>query len=485
MRHWRTAGLLLIVAMLAFAFSVVVRRPMLGVADNGDFWRITNSVGLMHDVPSKEFRHKFVRCTYLYTAPRWDKFMSSSALVAGAARVMMRAFHPAWFDLRALGLIYWLLLVAGVVYALYGGLPVLLVTLWVWILVDPNYLLTFNSFYTEPLLFLAVAGICALLASGAWHKRRRPFIVLCVLCLLAATTKSPYVLVPLTLLVAVVLVYEFWLPHRLVPLAVVAAIPPALLLLVSGAESFRYLARINQFNAIFFGVAQASATPHEALAGFDVPPAYFALAGKSFFQVDKTTYTEELAASLARIPRWKILAFYGAQPSALTYAANRVGHAMSRSRLGFQGHFEHTLGAQPAQYSVPWQFSLPRDLVLGGRPWLIAVLLVASAAWMVYRRLTGWHRGILTAQLFLWLTIVSQGVVAVLGDGFFGLERHLILARFAGDLLFATIVVDVVATFSRGEHEDVDRASRGRKPQRTSGRPVLRRLQRRRRGRNR
>src|SRR5262245_43412228 len=90
---WRGLGLLALAAMLAFALSALTRRPMLGVADNGDFWRVTQSVGLAHDVPLKVFQQNFVRCTFLYTEPRWDKLMSSAALVAGAARALMRVVH--------------------------------------------------------------------------------------------------------------------------------------------------------------------------------------------------------------------------------------------------------------------------------------------------------------------------------------------------------------------------------------------------------
>jgi hypothetical protein len=118
---WRNLGLVLLAAMLIFAFWTLTRRPMLGMADNGDFWRITQSVGLVHAVPEREFKQNFVRCTFLYADPRWERLMSSSALVAGVARVMMRVLDPSQFDLRAVGLVYWTLLVAGVVGALRVG----------------------------------------------------------------------------------------------------------------------------------------------------------------------------------------------------------------------------------------------------------------------------------------------------------------------------------------------------------------------------
>jgi hypothetical protein len=117
---------------------------------------------------------------------------------------------------------------------------------------------------------------------------------------------------------------------------------------------------------------------------------------------------------------------------------------MTMSRPRYLGHFEWTPGARRAEYAVPWQFSLPRDLLLRRLPWLLGAALAASAVWIVAWRWRGAGNGMLTTEVFLWLTAVSQGVIAVLGDGFFGLERHLILGRFAVDFLAATIVVDAL-----------------------------------------
>lgn len=459
-RSGRALGLSLIAAMLTFALWTLVRRPMLGIADNGDFWRITQSVGLASDVPDRMFRHNFVRRTFVYVEPRWEKLVSSAALVAGAARILSRVIKPGdpVFDLRALGLVYWALLAAGVLCAVRGKVPLLLVTLWVWILVDPNYLLMLNSFYSEPLLFLSVACIGALLARGAWADRRG-FIALCVVSLLGANTKAPYVLLPLTVLVAILCVHGFTRRARLVLLAAVACIPPALLFLLP-TEALRDLARVNRFNTVFFGVTRASSQPPQTLDRFGVPPVYHDLAGKHFFAVDRSTHTDDLDESLARIGLWRILGFYGTQPGALGYAVGQVGTAMTVSRLRYAGHFERTTGAERAEYRVPWQFSSPRDVLLRGRPWLIGVALLASAVWIVGRLLRGGRNEMLTAEVFLWLTAVSQGPVVVLGDGFFELNRHLILGRFALDLLVATILVDLVGRL----HDRAGSSSVGRCP---------------------
>jgi hypothetical protein len=370
--------------------------------------------------------------------------LSSAALVAGAARVMMRAVAPGSriFDLRALGLVYWALLVAAVLAALRGGISVLLVTLWMWIFVDPNYLLFLNSFYTEPLLLLSVACICGLLVSGVW-RARRGFIALCVVSLLGATTKAPYVLLPLTVLVAAICVHGFMGRTRLLVLAVIACLPPALFFLVP-SNALRDLERINRFNRVFFGVARASSQPVPALERLGVPPAYRHLAGRHFFEVDRSTHSHELDEALKQIPPWRILASYAVQPRALAYATAKAASAMSVSRSRYLGHFEWTPGARRAEYVVPWQFSSPRDLLLGGRYWLICAMLLVSAVWAVRRLLRGERNGMLMAEVFLWLTAVSQGAIAVFGDGFFGLERHLILGRFALDFLGATILVDAV-----------------------------------------
>jgi hypothetical protein len=96
---------------LAFGLSLLVRSPMLGVADNGDSWRVRDAAGLGMIEDSQASVRRYVVRQYRLQPLQPVALQSSASLVAVVARGISQCWRPGseFFDLRFLGALYWLL----------------------------------------------------------------------------------------------------------------------------------------------------------------------------------------------------------------------------------------------------------------------------------------------------------------------------------------------------------------------------------------
>ncbi len=187
--------------LLAWAGWALLSRPVVGVADILDFWRVMRPAGIEHSAPL-EYPGYFVRADFVTGDPELFSAPSSSAVMAWVARSFRWAFgaEPGTFDLRQMGLVWWLLLVFAVGLAGVFRAPWWLLAAITFIAVDPGYLLFFNSFYAD------AAMIAGLVAATLWFEARprsgedTPLTllpagaVLWLIALTAGTSKMQYVL---------------------------------------------------------------------------------------------------------------------------------------------------------------------------------------------------------------------------------------------------------------------------------------------------
>jgi len=424
---------------------------MVGMADNGDFVRVTRAAGLAHTAEFESFRSKYVRPEFRHTVADWGSFISSTTLWVWVAKAFDQCVRPGdgYFRLASLGFTYWLLLAAGAAWFATAAiraspksrvLPFLVATLFLWILSDPNYLLFFNSFYCEALLWPLLVALLAGLLVGGEQPSPRLGAALVALGLLAACTKKPYMLVPG--LLGISLLPWWWKASKGRPRTVSATTILLLVAAMLAAGGFfhrrndllDFLRRINNFNAVFSGIVEVSSRPEEVLESLGIPTEYGALRGKSFYDLDDGEYTPELAERLRRLSRLQLLGLYLRDPAALRRATAGAGKALSLSRLRYPGHFEEAAGRGKAEYVVPWQFSTPRDALFRGVPGLCWIVMLVATFRSVRALRRGWN-GWSAVECFLLLNLVSQVFVSILGDGLFGMGRHLVFGRCCMDLL--------------------------------------------------
>jgi hypothetical protein len=138
-------------------------HPILGVADNGDFFRVTGLVGLEH--ASVNYEDKFFNYvdTYTWSPSYYAGWLTTELLMAFPASWLGRLLSgDGLFHVQTIGLIHsivflmvlWLLLIQT--RELRPWIRTLTAALLVFLLTDVGYVAYFNSFYCEPACFLFV-----------------------------------------------------------------------------------------------------------------------------------------------------------------------------------------------------------------------------------------------------------------------------------------------------------------------------------------
>lgn len=462
-------------ALLAFAASLLLREPCLGVADNGDWWRVMRPAGIDHESAPKR-PGRFVHCELGEIETDLASSLSSPALVARGAKALGWAFGTTLgrFDLRQVGTVYWLFVVGLAAWAFSGGrgsrAPPLLVAGWCYVLVDPGYVLFFNSFYADPALLVALFGIALWFVNAGEESpvsgRGRMLLsglLLIGLTVLGGGSKMQYVLLPGT--VSIAYLSLAWGRPRAVgsggshglrlrgtavwALAAILIVLSVLLPLHFFHGPAPRFVRVNNYHAVFAGILQATEQPERVLRELDLPAEFVDLPRRDVWS-GSVPLDHPVHAALSDLSRVELLSLYAREPAAARAATARVDAALAPKSPHSRGTFTREAGRRRwAQYEVPWQFSRLRTTFGALRPWWVpSCLALVWLGWTACTRSRSWGNREACA-LFLLLFAGSAIGVAVLGDGFVALDQHLLGTRFALDLLLVLVAHEMVRELAR------------------------------------
>lgn len=435
-----TFALLFRGAVLLFAL------PAVGMADHGDYYRVARPAGIFVGEPRvDDLGRPLLQRTYAEGESHLSRGATSASVVALAAKRVGYFGAPGTFDLRQGGATYLGLaaLLVGAALAL-GTHPGACFVL-TWVLCDPSYLAYLNSLYSEPPALLALFGLSLFLLR--WG--RLPTLVarsvlprsavLVLLLLLGGFSRAAMALLPCIVLV---LLFLRWLVARpriessglalSVALTAVAVAPPLYFTVGPGPR----FARINAFHAIFQGPLALSDDRAGMLRALGLPANAADLAGKSYFEAKPSPALER---RLSRLSLGKRVGAYAREPVTALRMARIVVHHLVDGDV--QPNYE-TYEAVPRDRAV-WAFHRLRRTVLGAIPLLPWAAFLLMGAFIVGAAL-GRVRPVIPFDALALLGIVSftQLFIAVLGDGQFGLGRHLVVARYAFDSACALLLVE-------------------------------------------
>jgi hypothetical protein len=282
-------------AIVLAAFILVLDLfvpPIIGLADNGDYYRVSGQVGLDHASEVYADRYfDYLQLKYTHIEPKTfpPGFVTSEVVFAGLALfVSDNVLRSAVFDLRTLGAVHlaayvlalWLLMFSlrplGVRWQIVtSAVAVLLLT-------DSRYTCYFNSFFSEPatsIFFVSTAALCLLIT----HKRLRPVIswpLFMLSAILLTTSKPQYA--PIGVMLAI------WFLWQARPRAngVLVALP---LIIVSSwyyARTPEYLHQVVGYTVLFDEILANSPTPNADLVFFDLDPDLIRYTNTSAFSPD-------------------------------------------------------------------------------------------------------------------------------------------------------------------------------------------------------
>jgi hypothetical protein len=458
-------------AFIAAAAAMRIAPPPLGMADNGDYSRLMRWAGLEHTSGDRsETTLTWFRRHYRLDGSLGLGMPSSSAAFVLTAYVLHRLAGAEVFDILVLGAVHiaamafavWLLVLALQRGGAGPAAAVGAASLAAYILVEPGYLLFFNSFYSEPAVFIGTAGVAAALIlcrseSGPAVPARWAVTTVAMLLLLGAG-KQQNMLAGLLVLGALLLTG----PRRAGPAALAAVALAAVLLplfwwatTLLGADKYeRNITIVNRFHAVYYGLAMVAGDPQTAVARLGLPPASVNLAGKTAYAAESKAFidSEDGAHAVKRVSLARILWQYLADPTAFTAAWSRTTRALQGSRLDYLGNLTQAEAPDRprAQAVSAWSWSRWRDGLLAAWPGGALVYACVLAAVVVVAEARGRHVPVAAGLIFLLAHGLTQMGIVILGDGFYEHQKHLGFARFALDLSVPLAIVYVVALWRHG-----------------------------------
>lgn len=460
---WLVAAAVL--AALIVLWAVLLRPPVVGLADNGDYQRVMSWAGLDHSTDAHDERYfSFLRTTYriLPLGSTRGGYLSSEALLALAARFLAVAFGAgAVFDLRVLAAVHIALYVLAIglmvraTRALEPAAQILAAILLVFFFTDVGYVAPFNSFYsqTASLLFLMLsAALAAEAIARAELSGGR--LLLFYLCAAAFVTSKPQegiqgpVLALLGLRLAGVGVRE-------------AARKPAVWLAIALCGLSVWYARRTPmalreaalYQVVFYEVLPHSPDPAADAAALGLDPAWLRYSGTDAFQPDSPLLDPAFRVRfLASVGYRKVAGFYLRHPSRAAERLERISRKIWSLRPSYgnlersAAHPTRTLTNRDAAWSR-WRLR-----VFGGFPVIALILLFggnAAVAIATWRRASVRGRRFRETILAAVVMSATAFLVCVLTNAPPDFSRVFYTAETLCDLLLVADAVWLAQTFAR------------------------------------
>lgn len=464
-------------ASLAALLQLLV-GPDVGLADNGDGFRLMCEFGLLksEDVLFNPLIVGYRPVPYGCAAPL-EYFSSQQWVVAPALELyQLRYGAQSGFDLRALGVVHSLLFGAALALmflALPGSRPrrVLTVLLAGLLLTDISFVTYFTSPFSEPATFL---GLLLVVVAAAWYVRSpRPAAALVLLSaagVFLSLAKSQafafaLLLVPVLLLRRVPLggLTGAW-TGRLAPALAAVAVVGA-----SGANLLQqpvFFTQVNVHNLTFQTLLPDSADPAGTLRKLGAPPGLTRYQGTGFFDPAAAGKQSdpEYQAFQSSVSRGDILGYLATSPRHWVPMLREGARAVAVVRVDYLSNYRELrpLGELLAPRPDPATRLLSG---LGATAWPLLPLgwlaVAVAGAVVALRRGTVERRSTAVVCYLLAAGALSQVVVALLGDGYYELVKHTVLAGYATALLVAIGLPTAVSA--------VGRRLRGRRPDPVAG----------------
>jgi hypothetical protein len=454
-----------VLAALTVLWAELLRPPVLGLADNGDYQRVMAWAGLDHatDAPNDRY-FSFLRTTYriLPLGSARSGHLSSEALLAVAARFAASAAGAgAVFDLRILAAIHIVLYVLAIALLLRAVRDLepaaqwLAAILLVFFFTDVGYIAPFNSFYgqTASLLFLMLTAALAAEAV-ARAELSGASLVLFYVCAAAFVTSKPQEAIqgPLLALLGVRLA-GVTLRGSAKRAAVWLALALCALSLWYGRRTPVALREAALYQVVFYEVLPHSSDPSAVAAELGLDPGWIRYSGTDAFQPDSPLLESEFRVRFLRSVGFrKVAAFYLRHPGRTSERLKRISSKIWSLRPSYGNlerspeHPARTLTDRDAAWS---RFRLR---VLGAFPLAALVLLFAgnaAAALATWRRSSLRGRRFRETLLAAVLMSATAFVVCFLTNAPPDFSRVFYVAEALCDLLLLADAVWLAQLFAR------------------------------------
>lgn len=453
-RLLRTEFIAVIFGASILTFILMV-KPIVGIADNGDFSRIMSSTGLGYYSDNADGRFfSFINRLYsINEAPlKLQEFYASTEIIFVKLAILLNKLvvNNGTFDIRFLSLLYLTLFLFSIYIVIKYNKQKPAVVNWmlalllVVVFADIGYVSYFNSLYGEAVsytfLFLTVSIALYLVKQQNKSIWVLSGYFLASLFLIGAKVQN----VPLAV---VLILFGFRLRQfrkdRLWKAVIVIS---SFLLIISSAAIYQStpnrIKNCNKYQTVFYGILKDSPNPEKDLKELGLDPKFAALAGTNYFtanlpydikdpNMDKELYN--------KISRGKILEFYLKHP--VRYMAKlekTANNAFTIRQEGF-GNYEKSENVKPGQmaYSFSLWSSLKKSVLPNSLLFVVLFYVFFFGILIMQHIKTKEASGKTYIEVFMLIGVIgiTQFLVPVLGDGEADLSKHLFLFNVSFDMM--------------------------------------------------
>lgn len=451
-------------------FSLFV-NPIIGMADNGDFFREIHNLGIYYLTDSFDERH-FGYFNKLYGIRQYpfDQntiFVSSlSLLIRVALSLDLWVTMDNLFDLQTLAVLYTVIFVAAFYMLLkrvseHVALPVLAVTavIAIGIFGDIGYIAYFNSFYGEPasyvFLFLTLAFLFRLLSKEKPSMGDFFAFFISALIFVGAKQQNAPVGVFMAALCLRFLLLRKDKPWRILIISAVTAIL-AVSAFVYGSMTDD-ISHINQYHAVTRGILENSKNPERDVEELGLDKKFSLLAHTTYY--DKYTLEKSESALLNEefYPKYgygTIIKYYVLHPDRAFEKLDIAARHAYSIRPEVIGNYEKEAGkgyGKKTDFFSAWS-SLKAIVFPKSFKFIVFFYALYYGGLMKFyigRFKDSDYRGMIRMEAFGLMGLIGllQFSVSFLGAGDADMAKHLFLFNVCFDFMFFAMVIYVINQF--------------------------------------
>ncbi|MCD1257307.1 hypothetical protein B5M42_000460 [Paenibacillus athensensis] len=443
--------------------------PFIGMADNGDFFRILYSNGIYFNAPdyNSQYLGYFVKEYGLYQFFNENGatlFSSQSMFIKAAIWLNQLIYSSQVFDIRFQSALY-LLIYTAAVYLLVEALTwklgrkpgYAIAAVAVVMFGDTGYTAYFNSFYGESVVLIMTM---LMLASGLLLYRRRfnDYAMLAVFIVSAVIlTASKQQNAPVGVIAGLLGIFLIYIrTQRTFRIVTTAAL---LALIGVGIATYALIPQefvnINKYHAMTRGVLMGSTNPEKTLEGFGIDKQFAVLNDSLYYDpyapadVDSELLQNQF---YSKYGFGSILAYYAAHPDQAGQMLNLAARDGFTIRPKAMGNYEKSAGKPFGAQTVFFSgYSLLKDafapktfgfVIL----WTLIIVGLYMPSFVTAIRQRRFRHTIRLPLLVMMIAMGLSGVVvSIVGAGDADLAKHEFLFTLTFDLVTFTAVGDLIA----------------------------------------
>ncbi len=443
---WETLAVALMACVIGYQLFV---PPVVGLANNGDFERLMDRVGLQYVVSNYSDKYfNYINLTFATDAPRHETgLISSQQLLVEIALLVNRVVaRSSLFDLRTLGAVNagcflaatWLVLQAARSFVTYSRFAVL--GLWTLMFTDVGYVSYFNSIYSEPasLIFLMLTlGVSLRIIAAP-----RPSGWLAASHAAAATlflfAKAQNV--ALGVLLAAWGICLIW--RRPIPRWRAAAFALGGVLLACSLAGYhlapRWTREANLYNAVFAGILIVSPFPADDLSAMGISDTLAQYARTNYYHTTAPVRDPAfVTAFYDRISQSRIVWFYLTHPQRMLAMMDKVAPSAFLLRPPGYGNFTKASGYAPQIISTRFALWSGLRARIPGRTWILGsvlTIMLMVGARAIARSTNATDRLLFVLFELFGLSAAGQFTVKFAGNGLMDNVKLLFLFNALADL---------------------------------------------------